>query len=678
MTAIIETLAIAAISGIAVPIFQSIWETGGKALDFIGKGVNEQTRQLIFSASQQYATNYTERHGTLKVLGMREPVNLESVYTTVRVLDEESLRQFESLEDREENFRQGRHRRFTPNETQAQRGIDIAKLQQYLIILGAPGAGKSTFLKRVGLEALKGQEGEFEFSCIPIFIELKRFDSADVSLEDFITKEFEISGFPTAENFTRSALEQGKLLILLDGLDEVPSENLNPLMGQIQDFVDRYADNRYIISCRTEAVRSSLSRFTDVVIGDFDDGQIEEFIQHWFSSDRDREAETAQKCWQLLQKPKNAAAKELAHTPLLLTFLCRVYDRSQNFPNNRSVLYRKALRILLEEWASEKRIQLDEIYQGLHAEAEEILLSEIAYQGFTNDRFFFSKRELVEPIKTFLTDNLNAPQNLDGESILNAIVIQQGIIVKRAEDVYSFSHVTLQEYLAAQYISDNDLIEKITNAHLKEMHWQEVFVLIAGLMRGGADRLLLWMEREADRFLETPEGQTPRSLLEWSDRITTDIESKYEPTAKRAIAIALALALTPARHLAEALAPALTRLLTEALIDVEDNRAALELAQRLQQLEIFQGEAIATLIEKLQGMGDRSTEGETFNQHLQHCFLEAFALTPELMCLSETEIQVFKNYLYANQSIVRCKQAAVRVSPQTWTEIESRMLRVSK
>lgn len=678
MTSIIETLAIAAISGIAVPIFQSIWETGGKALDFIGKGVNEQTRQLIFHASQQYATNYTERHGTLKVLGMREPVNLESVYTTVRVLDEESIRQFESLEDREENFRQGKHRRFTPNETQAQRGIDIAKLQQYLIILGAPGAGKSTFLKRVGLEALKGQEGEFEFSCIPIFIELKRFDSADVSLEDFITKEFEISGFPTAKNFTQRALEQGKLLILLDGLDEVPSENLNVLMGQIQDFVDRYADNRYIISCRTEAVRSSLSRFSDVIIGDFDDRQIEEFIEHWFSSDRDREAETAKKCWQLLQKPKNAAAKELAHTPLLLTFLCRVYDRSQNFPSNRSVLYRKALRILLEEWASEKRIQLDEIYQGLHAEAEEILLSEIAYQGFRNDRFFFSKRELVEPIKTFLTDNLNAPQNLDGESILNAIVIQQGIIVKRAEDVYSFSHVTLQEYLAAQYITDNNLIEEITNAHLKEMHWQEVFVLIAGLMRGGADRLLLWMEREANRFLETPEGQTPRSLLEWSDLITTDIESKYEPTAKRAIAIALALALTPAHHLARALAPALTRLLTEALVNVEESRAALELAQRLQQLEIFQGEAIAILIEKLQEMGNCSTDTDTFSQNLQHCFLEAFALTSELMFLSETEIQVFKNYLYANQLIVRCKQAAVRVSPQTWAEIESRMLRVSQ
>ncbi|MGK7928163.1 MAG: NACHT domain-containing protein, partial [Spirulina sp.] len=227
------------------------------------------------------------------------------------------------------------------------------------------------------------------------------------------------------------------------------------------------------------------------------------------------------------------------------------------------------------------------------------------------------------------------------------------------------------------YITDNDLIEEVVKTRLQEMHWQEVFVLIAGLMRGGADRLLLWMEREADRFLDTPAGQTPRSLLRWSDRITTETEGKYEPTTKRAIAIALALALTPAHYLARALAPALTRVLTEALVDVGESRPALELAQKLQQLEIFQDGAIAVLIERLQAIEEGSTDINAFSQHLQHCFLEAFGLTPELMCLSAPEIQVFKNYLYANQLIVRCKQAAVRVSPQTWAEIEARMLRVS-
>ncbi|MEH2012321.1 hypothetical protein [Nostoc sp.] len=50
-----------------------------------------------------------------------------------------------------------------------------------------------------------------------------------------------------------------------------------------------------------------------------------------------------------------------------------------------------------------------------------------------------------------MASSLNAPQHLDGESVLNAIALQQGILVERAEDVFSFSHLTLQEYLTGQY-----------------------------------------------------------------------------------------------------------------------------------------------------------------------------------------------------------------------------------
>ena len=133
------------------------------------------------------------------------------------------------------------------------------------------------------------------------------------------------------------------------------------LIRQIQNFVDRHDKNRFIVSCRTAAYRNNFQRFADVKLADFDDTQIEQFIGNWFQSNVDKQAGTAQKCWELLQKPEYAAAKELAHTPLLLTFLCLNYDRSQNFPNNRSVLYKKALRILLEEWAAEKRILREEI-----------------------------------------------------------------------------------------------------------------------------------------------------------------------------------------------------------------------------------------------------------------------------------------------------------------------------
>jgi predicted oxidoreductase len=62
-----------AVSGVTVPIFQSIWGGGGQLLSRFSKNVDEQTKQILF-VSQKYEKNYKKRHSILKLLGMRQPV----------------------------------------------------------------------------------------------------------------------------------------------------------------------------------------------------------------------------------------------------------------------------------------------------------------------------------------------------------------------------------------------------------------------------------------------------------------------------------------------------------------------------------------------------------------------------------------------------------------------------
>jgi hypothetical protein len=398
----------------------------------------------------------------------------------------------------------------------------------------------------VGLEALKGDEGSYQHECIPVLLELKRFNSDGVDLRQAITKEFENFGFPPSEAFASRVLEQGKLLILLDGLDEVPKVHLNQVIESIQDFVTRYGrnGNRFIVSCRIAAYHTSFQGFTDVELADFDDIQIQQFIENWFQSPLDQETNTAQKCWNILNNPSNKAAKELAQTPLLLTFLCLIYHRSQNLPSNRSWLYRKALDIFLEEWAAEKRISQDQVYQGLHPDLEIALLSEIAYQAFTTDQLFFTKQVITTQITTFLSDTLNAPKYLDGKAVLNAIEIQQGILVQRAEDIYSFSHLTLQEYLTAQYIAQSEQrIKQIVEQHLTDDRWREVFLLIFGSLQS-ADEMLNFIHQRSRNYVITPKLQ---AVLQWANKVTTGSAGDYQPAAKRATAIDLALDLARAR-----------------------------------------------------------------------------------------------------------------------------------
>ncbi|MEM6752899.1 MAG: NACHT domain-containing protein, partial [Cyanobacteria bacterium P01_C01_bin.38] len=479
-----EKIAKEAIKSLASVFLDLGWE---KIVDSKNQRISFDEQQ-ISDASHKYIKNYTVRQGYLKVLGMREPVALEKVYTNVRFLQKWNIRQFMSIEDLEKAFRKDGG--FQSKGILDVNGLEVANEKQYLMVLGGPGVGKSTFLRKMGLEALKRNQGKYLHESIPVFIDLKRFESKEIDIQQAIAEEFSICGFPSAERLIEKLLTEGKLLILLDGLDEVPGKVVNYIIDYIHNFCDKYDRNRFIISCRTAAYNNNFRRFTDVAMAEFDDTQIKQFIYNWFQSEADLQIGTAEKCWELLQKAENAGAKELANTPLLLTLLCLVYHRSQNFPNNRSVLYRKSLRLFLEEWAAERRIMREAIYEGLNAEYQEILLSEIAHAYFDTDQLFFDKREVVDCIKTFLQENLNAPKHLAGEKILDAIAIQQGILVERAQDVFSFSHLTLQEYLTAQYIVDNCQIGKLLNNCLIDRRWDEVFQLVAGLMRGGIDDLL--------------------------------------------------------------------------------------------------------------------------------------------------------------------------------------------
>lgn len=697
-----------------------VCDGGGKFFSWV-KEQNEDPEQVINRASEQYAWNYAKRHGVLKVLGMREPVPLEAVYTAVQFLDRDGISRFESIEDLEKAFREQSERSFQRKNSKKQDGLKVGNEKQYLMVLGGPGAGKSTFLRKMGLEALKGLGGGYVHECIPVFLELKNFSAPEIDIEQAIAQEFRICGFPSPNEVTRKLLELGKLLILFDGLDEVPTKNLDAAIRQIQNFVDQHDKNRFIASCRVAAYRHNFRRFSDVAMADFNQEQIKEFIFNWFNSDADRDANTAHKCWHLMQKPEHKCARELAQSPLLLTLLCLVYHSSQNFPQNRSVLYRKALRVLLEEWAAEKRIMTDEIYQGLSTELEEVLLSEIAYQGFEANRLFFSQREVVDQIKTFLANNLNAPRHLDGEAVLEAIAIQQGILVERAQDVFSFSHLTLQEYLTAQYIDDHHLTQQLVKDHLTHERWQEVFLLVAGLMRGGADPLLLAMETHAKTYINTPKL---RALLKWTSSIADDSTDSLSIATKRTTALFLALVNDRALNLArvldhkiagtlelartlahtrtlppvyqEANTPAKSALPTRALaIALTQSMPTRQMGQalaktftqtftdELAKLGALQAHTVEVLVTRLKDLKQSAPDlrqpnhiVQDFHNRIFQTWFTSLKLDPTWISLSTEEHRKLERYLYANWLMVRCKQAAVRVSPQTWQGIESRMLSI--
>lgn len=518
--------ATSALTGVAAPVFAMIWKTGEGLLGtFQAYRKRELAKHRINGALLDYEERFRARHGKAKFIGKSEPIDVNLVFTDLQYVDNKISRQeSDSLQILETLFRDERR----PNRNQGSKRksvFEIAKTTQHLMLLGGPGAGKTTFLRKVGIETLKPhQQSEYGHSCIPVFIALKRLVSKHTSIERLIQEEFEISNMPDALEFTREALRMGKLLILLDGLDEIPYANLQNALLKIKDFVDKYNSNRYIASCREGAkYHSLLDTFTDVQIADFSDAQIKTFVESWFQvesnvEDDPQERELCKgrqkKFLKILQKDRNSAVRELARNPLLLTLLCLVYQGSNNLPNNRVSLFQQALELFINKWFALKKVQPNPILdQEFDPILEKAMLSEVACRGFVSDRVFFERRKLVGHIKAYMEANLNAP-DLDSQEVLDTIKIYQGILIDQVQNYCSFSHVAFQEYLTAQYIYDNNKVSKLVQRHIADQRWKEVFSMVSGLLISGSDELLQQMVQENRKFINR---DRVKNLVGWSE-----------------------------------------------------------------------------------------------------------------------------------------------------------------
>jgi NACHT domain len=510
-------------------VLKQLGKGSDKVLDEAGN-INREITDFLFPIVREYIKNYADRHGTFNVLGMGKPVSLESVYTQVN-FHSEIIKTYDSVDAQETAFRD----RSSRNDDR-RAGMEVANIHQYLMVLGGPGMGKTTFLRKIGLETLKQAQGQYSHSCIPVFLELRKFrwkESDNINLEVKIAEEFQHCGLPEYQVSTQKLLDEGRLLILFDGLDEVPTELLGQMTTAIKNLVDRYSKNRFIASCRIAAYRNSdnLSRFTSVAIADFDEKQIQCFINNWFKSHN--RLEWGQECWLRLSSDDHKATREIAKTPLLLTLICILFLKQGEFPTKRATLYDRAVSTLLSEWDASKEITRHQPYKGLDLKCKEVMLAEIAYTNFTKNNLFFQQGEISNQIEEILIEMLTEEKRINGRDVLRAIEEQHGILVNRYDDIYSFSHLTLQEFLTAKHIFENNLdLTELVVKNLYNRSWREVFLLLAGLRK--ADNLLIAMERQIQ--IRTTTAKL-KELLVWVEKFTNPIEGTIKHVDKRAIAL---------------------------------------------------------------------------------------------------------------------------------------------
>ncbi|MER3435567.1 MAG: hypothetical protein C4288_19770, partial [Leptolyngbya sp. ERB_1_1] len=502
------------------------WEDEDEVWTQIVKSIRKvaaEMKQWVEEVRLRCCQKILSQHSTIQLLNQTQ-ITVDQLYVDVWLLNR-SPRTFNvSGSKMLRSFDLRNDRLGLGDQIERNSGMTVADEKDRLLILGKPGAGKTTFLKHLAVDCSKGK---FQSDLIPVLVELRRIQSADWKLVDAIAEQLELD-----PQQVQKLLEQGKLLILMDGLDEVLTSSFRRnVQNQVRDLAQeaQQAGNRFVLTCRTQIIETIPQGFTSVEVADFNLGQVKTFVENWFRASG--VIEIAQQ-WQAFSAAieTNAALKELTVTPVLLSLMCWVFQDSGELPSQAAMLYRKGIRLLLEKWNDRKEISGwevgDEVYQKLSLEQKEQLLTEVAAWKFENRKnsVLSEQKDLAKQIAKIL----KLADSRDGVAVLRAIEAQHGLLVERADELWSFSHLTFQEHFTVQWLtqlSPEQLAEKIANSQ-----WQEV---VKQLVKSQpSDRLLELIKRTID--CSVSQDAKLQEFLTWTQEKTESINAPYKPAAIRA------------------------------------------------------------------------------------------------------------------------------------------------
>jgi energy-coupling factor transporter ATP-binding protein EcfA2 len=364
-----------------------------------------------------------------------------------------------------------------------------------LVILGAPGSGKSTLMRHITLMYASRKRRRLHRQLPklhPVLLRLRDvyetiLESPENSLADLITqavgqlsKELQ-TNLDSNPQWFEKRLRSGHCLVMIDGFDEIADDQQRQ---QVRHWIDQqlrdYFQTPFILTSRPEAYQKTAlhENAIDLEVQPFTTEERDNFIYNWCINWRkstttgkvnvDKAAHQAQ---EMIQQINGVPTLRLMATnPLLLSLMARTHLDKGKLANKRVNLYAEVCQVLLE---GRQRYQLPETSRLSAGRKQDILqrlalaMTQAEVLQFTlhetpqEDGIYPQARDLLQAELSRVPKAGPSPEAFITQ---DEIGVRELLSARQREGLYEFAHRTFQEYLAAAEIKKTGQLDCLLNA----------------------------------------------------------------------------------------------------------------------------------------------------------------------------------------------------------------------
>ncbi|MCD2344966.1 NACHT domain-containing protein [Ideonella azotifigens] len=330
----------------------------------------------------------------------------------------------------------------------------------HCILLGQPGAGKTTSIQKICLDFFRSDK-VLGRNDLPIVIRLRDIGQSrsKFPLSDHICQilGLEIRLYPVdamgklaneIPNFrfeiVSRHLDLLNACLLLDGLDEVPDESTrSSIVAEVRRFSSLQNKSRIILTCRAGEFKYEIEGAKKFEIAPLSEEQIESFAERWLGD--------ASLAKEFIRQVRTSPYSDTAIRPLTMAHLCAIYERLGRIPNEPRSVYRKVVALLLEDWDEQRSVQRVSHYSQFSVDRKRDFLSAMAFQLTTLERQSRFDVFTLERIYLRLCDRYSLPRE-QSRLVAQELESHTGLLIQSGHAHYEFAHKSLQEFLTAEYL----------------------------------------------------------------------------------------------------------------------------------------------------------------------------------------------------------------------------------